>query len=39
MKQWRRLERKHGVRIKTLKVVIEELKPRMAAIAAEVWRY
>ena len=38
-KYWERLERKHSIRVKRLNVVIEELKQRIAAIAAKVRRY
>ena len=34
-----RLERKYGIRVKRLNVVIEELKQRITAIAAKVRRY
>ena len=36
---WERLERKYSIRVKRLNVVIEELKQRITAIAAKVWRY
>ena len=38
-RHWERLERKYSIRIKRLNVVIEELKQRIAAIAAKVRRY
>ena len=38
-RQWERLERKYSIRVKRLNVVIEELKQRIAAIAAENRRY
>ena len=39
VKHWQTLERKHSIRVKTLGVVIEELKQRIVAIAAKVRRY
>ena len=36
---WQTLERKHSIRVKTLGVVIEELRQRIVAIAAKVKRY
>ena len=39
MRHWERLERKCSIRVKTLGVVIEELKQRIVAIAAKVRRY
>ena len=36
---WKRLERKHSIRVKRLNDVIEELKQRIAAVAAKVRRY
>ena len=36
---WERSERKYGIRVKRLNVVIEELKQRSTAIAAKVRRY
>ena len=36
---WERLKRKYSIRVKRLNVVIEELKQRIAAIAAKVRRY
>jgi len=39
LRHWGRLERKYGIRVKTLNVVIEELKQRIVAIAAKVKRY
>ena len=38
-RHWERLERKYSIRVKSLNVVIEELKQRIAAIAAKVRRY
>ena len=38
-KHWERLERKYSIRVKTLNVVLEELKPRITAIAVKVRRY
>ena len=38
-KHWERLERKYSIRVKTLNVVLKELKPRITAIAAKVRRY
>ena len=38
-RHWGRLERKYNIRVKRLNVVIEELKQRITAIAAEVRRY
>ena len=38
-RHWERLERKYSIRVKRLNVVIEELKQRIAAIAAKVRRY
>ena len=38
-RHWEILERKYSIRVKTLNVVIEELKQRITAIAAEVRRY
>ena len=38
-RQWERLERKYSIRVKRMNVVIEELKQRIAAIAAKVRRY
>ena len=39
MRHWERLERKCSIRVKTLGVVIEELKQRIVAIVAKVRRY
>ena len=39
VRHWQTLERKYGIRVKTLGVVIEELKQRIVAIAAKVRRY
>lgn len=36
MRQWERLEKKCSIRTKTLKVVIEELKQRVAAVAINI---
>ena len=36
---WKRLERKHSIRVKRLNDVIEELKQRITAVAAKVRRY
>ena len=38
-RHWERLERKYSIRIKRMNVVIEELKQRITAIAANVRRY
>ena len=38
-RHWERLERKYSIRVKRLNVVIEELKQRIAAVAAKVRRY
>ena len=38
-RHWERLERKCSIRVKRLNVVVEELKQRIAAIAAKVRRY
>ena len=38
-RRWERSERKYGIRVKRLNVVIEELKQRSTAIAAKVRRY
>ena len=38
-RHWERLERKYGIRVKRLNVVIEELKQRITAIAAKVRKY
>ena len=38
-RHWERLERKYSIRVKTLNVVIEELKQRITVIAAKVRRY
>ena len=38
-RHWERLERKYSITVKTLNVVIEELKQRITAIAAEVRGY
>ena len=38
-RHWKRLERKYSIRVKRLNVVIEELKQRITAIAANVRRY
>ena len=38
-RHWGTLERKYSTRIKTLNVVIEELKQRITALAAKVRRY
>ena len=35
-RHWQTLERKYSIRVKTLGVVIEELKQRIVAIAAKV---
>ena len=37
-RHWERLERKYSIRVKRLNVVIEELKQRINAIAAKVFR-
>ena len=39
VRHWQTLERKYSIRVKTLGVIIEELKPRIVAIAANVRRY
>ena len=39
LRHWQALERKYSIRLKTLSVVIEELKQRIVAIAAKVRRY
>ena len=39
VRHWQTLERKYSIRLKTLSVVIEELKQRIVAIAAKVRRY
>ena len=39
VKHWQTLERKYSIRVKTLGVVIEELKEKIVAIAAKVRRY
>lgn len=36
MRQWERLEKKCSIRTKTLKVAIEELKQRVAAVATNI---
>ena len=38
-RHWQRLERKYSIRVKRLNVVIEELKQRITAIAANLRRY
>ena len=38
-RHWERLERKYSITVKTLNVVVEELKQRITAIAAKVRRY
>ena len=38
-RHWERSDRKYGIRVKRLNVVIEELKHRITAIAAKVRRY
>ena len=38
-KHWERLERKYSIKLKTLSVVLEELKQRIVAIAAKARRY
>ena len=38
-RHWERLERKYNIRVKRLNVVIEELRQRITAIAANVKRY
>ena len=38
-RHWERLERKYGIKMKKLYVVIEELKHMITAIAAKVRRY
>ena len=38
-RHWERLERKYSIRVKRLNVVVDELKQRIAAIAAKVRRY
>ena len=38
-RHWERLERKYGIRVKRLNVVVEELKQRITGIAAKVRRY
>ena len=39
VRHWQTLERKYNIRVKTLGVVIEELKQRIVAVAAKVRRY
>ena len=39
IRHWGRLERKYNITVKRLNVVVEELKQRITAIAAEVRRY
>ena len=39
VRRWQTLERKCSIKLKTLSVVIEELKQRVVAIAAKVRRY
>ena len=39
LRHWQTLERKYSIRLKTLSVVIEELKQKIVAIAAKVRRY
>ena len=39
VRHWQTLERKYSIRLKTLGVVTEELKQRIAAIAVKVRRY
>ena len=39
VKDWQTLERKYSIRLKTLGVVIEELKERIVVIAAKVRKY
>ena len=39
LRHWQALERKYSIRLKTLSVVIEELKQTIVAIAAKVRRY
>ena len=38
-RHWKRLERKYSIRVKRLNVVVEELKQKIATIAAKVRRY
>ena len=38
-RHWQTLERKYSIRLKTLNVIIEELKQRIVAIAAKVRSY
>ena len=38
-RHWERLEKKYSVRVKRLNIVVEELKPRITAIAAKVRRF
>ena len=39
VRRWQTLERKCSIKLKTLSVVIEELKQRVVAIAAKIRRY
>ena len=39
VRHWQTLERKYNIRVKTLSVIIEQLKQRIVAIAAKVRRY
>ena len=39
LRHWQTLERKYSIRVKTLGVVIEELRERIVAIAGKVRRY
>ena len=39
VRHWQTLERKYSIRLKTLNVIIEELKQRIVAIAAKVRSY
>ena len=39
LRHWQTLESKYSIKLKTLKVVIEEMKQRIAAIAIKVRRY
>ena len=39
VRHWQTLERKCSIRVKALGVIIEELKLRIIAIAAKVWKY
>ena len=38
-RHWERLERKYSIRVKSLNVVVEELKQRITVIAAKIRRY